>query len=399
MPLLERYVLRRITHAFTLSLCVLVATLWVTQVLRQLDVVTTKGQTIGLFMMMTTLAIPAIVQNIAPVAFLVAALMVLNQLNSDSEMAVMSASGASRRVVARPLMVFALGLMVALIALHHVVAPASLGTLRELVTRVRADLLATIVKDGDFRTVEEGLTVHIREKAADGSFRGIFVSDSRNEQEALRYTAEQGLLMESEGKAFLLLRNGELIRETGESATLSVVAFETYAFDLSQFRSAHVEKYFKPRERITHDLVNPEPDDPYVEMFPTRLAAEFHDRVTAPLYVPAFALIVLAFAASPRTNRQDRGLATTAAVVGCVLVRGGGFAAIAAVNSDAQWVPLLYVFPLAGIAIGWAAFASAAQLGIPAILARASEAAVDGAYRLAGRFGWPTPAPAGERMQ
>ena len=47
-------------------------------------------------------------------------------------------------------------------------APASLSTLRALVTRVRADVIATLVQDGGFRTVEDGLTMHIREKAPDG---------------------------------------------------------------------------------------------------------------------------------------------------------------------------------------------------------------------------------------
>jgi lipopolysaccharide export system permease protein len=398
MPLLERYVLRRITHAFLLTLCVLVATLWVTQVLRELDVVTTKGQTVGLFMMMTTLAIPSIVQNIAPVAFLISALVVLNQLNGDSEMAVMSAAGASRRVVARPLLVFAFALMLGLVALQHLIAPASLASLRELVVRARADLLATIVKDGDFRTVEDGLTVHIREKAADGSFRGIFISDSRNPREELRYSAEQGLLAEADGRTFLLLRNGELIRESGDAAGLSVVKFKTNAFDLSQFRSADVAKYYKPRERTTEYLFNPDPEDRFAQMFPTRLAAELHDRITGPLYLPAFALIILAFAANPRTNRQDRGLATTAAAVSCVVVRGGGFAGIAAVNSDAQWVPLLYLFPLAGMALGWAAFSFAAQIKVPAILVHAADAAADRGAQLAGRFGWQLGAPAGERL-
>ncbi|HEX2257141.1 MAG TPA: LPS export ABC transporter permease LptF [Afifellaceae bacterium] len=397
MPLLERYVLRRITHAFVLTLCVLVATLWVTQVLRQLDVVTAKGQTIGLFLAMTALAIPAIIQNIAPVAFLVATLMVLNQLNNDSEMAVMHASGASRRVVARPLLVFAVALTLALMALHHLIAPASLGSLRELVTRARADLLATIVKDGDFRTVEDGLTVHIREKAADGSFRGIFVSDSRGVEEHLRYVAEQGLLVESAGKSFLLLSDGELIRETGTEGTISVVAFKTYAFDLSQFRSAQVDQYYKPRERLTGYLIAPDSDDKFVNAFPTRVAAELHDRVTAPLYVLVFAIVVLVFGASPRTNRQDRGYATVVAVIACVALRGGGFAAVAAVNSNAAWVPLLYVLPLAGMAVGWAAFVSPARIGIPPALVAALDAVVERAVALAGRMGWPVPAPAAEQ--
>jgi lipopolysaccharide export system permease protein len=369
MPLLERYVLRRLVHAFALALGVLVATLWVTQILRELDVVTAKGQTIWLFLFMTGLAIPSIIENIAPVAFLIATLVVVNLPNSDSERAVMACAGASRRVVARPVLAFAALLLAALAFIQHVAAPASMWSLRQLITQVRADLIAAMVRDGDFRSVQRGLTVHVRERAADGSFRGIFVSDERNPDEALQYAAENGLLLDTGGKAFLVMRDGELIRESRESDAISVVQFETYAFDLSQFRSVQGEMYYKPRERSTPYLMSPDEDDEFANVFPNRLLAELHDRFTAPLYVVAFALVILAWMGRPRTSRQDRSYAIAAAALICVIMRGGGFAAVAAVNSSARAWPLLYAIPLAGIVVAGAVFASGARLGVPAWLA------------------------------
>ena len=53
MPLIERYILRRTTQVFLLTLGALVAVLWVTQVLKELDVVTAKGQAISVFLLMT----------------------------------------------------------------------------------------------------------------------------------------------------------------------------------------------------------------------------------------------------------------------------------------------------------------------------------------------------------
>ena len=73
------------------------ATLWVTQVLRELDVVTAKGQAIWVFLLMTVLALPALVQIVAPIAFLVATIVTLNSLTTDSELPVISAAGASRQ--------------------------------------------------------------------------------------------------------------------------------------------------------------------------------------------------------------------------------------------------------------------------------------------------------------
>ena len=74
---------------------VLTGVVWVTQALRQIDLITSKGQTILLFLMMTGLALPSLVAIIAPVALFAGILYTLNKLNGDSELVVMAASGVS----------------------------------------------------------------------------------------------------------------------------------------------------------------------------------------------------------------------------------------------------------------------------------------------------------------
>jgi len=377
MSLMERYIFRRVTSAFFLALIVLTGTLWMTQVLKQLDVVTAKGQTIWIFLVMTVLAMPALMQVIAPIAFLVATVFVLNGLNSDSEMAAMMASGASRRTVGRPVFVLAFLITFGVSLLHNVISPVSLSGLRLLIIQVRADLIATLVKDGGFRTVEDGLTIHIRKKAADGRFLGIFVSDDRKDSESLQYIAKTGLLLENDQGTFLVMEDGDLVRYETKSQSTSVVAFETYGFDLSQFTNTGVTKLTKPRERVTMNLLNVSDDDPFRKKFPNRFAAEIHERLTSPLYPLAFAPILLAFLGRPRTNRQDRGFASATAVIICIVLRGAGFAAVAAVNSSQSVIPALYAIPILGFIGGCIMLASNARLRMP----RFAEHAADVAWR------------------
>ncbi len=381
MSLMERYIFRRVTSAFFLSLAVLTGTLWTTQVLKQLDVVTAKGQTIWVFLFMTIMAMPALIQIIAPIAFMVAAVFILNSLNSDSEMAAMTASGASRRTIAQPVFVLAILVTLGVSLLHNVVAPVSLSSLRLLIIQVRADLIATLVKDGGFRTVEDGLTIHIREKSADGRFLGIFVSDDRKPDESLQYIAKTGILLENSQGAFLVMTDGDLVRRETKSQSTSVVAFEKYAFDLSQFTNTGVTKLIKPRERVTMDLLKVSDDDPYRRKFPNRYAAEIHERLTSPLYPIAFAPILLAFLGRPRTNRQDRGFATAAAVIICVLLRGAGFAAVAAVNSSQSVIPVLYALPVGGFVGGCIMLGSNARLRMPRFAEKTIDA-VSQAFRV-----------------
>jgi lipopolysaccharide export system permease protein len=386
MPLIERYIFRRTAQIFLLTLGALIGTLWVTQALRELDVVTAQGQAIWVFLVMTALALPALAQVIAPVAFLVAVIVTLNNLTSDSELPVISAAGASRKAVNRPVLALGILVMVAVAISYHVLAPASLSTLRALLSRVRADVIATLVQDGGFRTVADGLTMHIRDKTADGGFSDIFVSDDRNADESLQYSAARGVLLERAGGSFLVLQDGDLIREDRIQDERNVVAFDTYALDLSQIGAPSAAAIYKAKERSTFYLMEPEADDPFAAEHPERVAAELHERIAAPFYTLVFALVPLAFLGRPRTSRQDRTYAIAATVLICLIVRGAGFAAVAIARGSAAAIPFMYLAPLAGIGFGLYAVGRDARLRMPRPVERVWDWAIARATRLARRF-------------
>jgi lipopolysaccharide export system permease protein len=385
MPHIERYVLRRATYAFLLTLGALLGAVWTTQVMRDLDVVTAQGQAIWVFLVMTLLALPALFQVVAPIAFLVAVVVTLNSLTADSELPVISAAGASRKAVNRPILTLGAIVTIAVALSHHIISPVSLSTLRALLTRVRADVISTLVQDGGFRSVDDGLTMHIREKAADGSFLDIFVNDDRDPDESLQYTAARGTLIERVGGSFLVLQDGHLIRDNRLKNQKNVVDFDTYALDLSQLGAPGAAAIYKARERSTLYLLDPATNDPFANEYPERVSAELHARMTAPLYTIAFALICLAFLGRPRTSRQDRNFAICAAVVFCLLLRAAGFAAMTAANVSRSGIALLYAIPLAGIGFGWLAMQRNARMRIPAPLESAWDSVAEVGERAARR--------------
>lgn len=386
MPLMERYIFRRITSAFFLALIVLAGTLWLTQVLKQLDVVTAKGQTIWTFLFMTFLTMPALVQIIAPVAFLIGVIFVLNNLNAEGELAAMTASGASRSTVGRPVFTLAILVSLATWLSYNFVSPYALSGLRLLIVQIRAEVIATLVKDGGFRTIEKGLTMHIREKSADGKFRGIFVSDDRDPKESLQYLAKSGVLLKNAQGAFLVMEDGDIIRQQADNDSKNVVAFETYAFDLSQFANAGKTPLVKARERITTDLLNIGVDDPYRKKFPALVSQEFHLRMSAPLYPIAFAPILLSFLGRPRTNRQDRGYASAAASLICTLLFGAGFTAVAMVETSVFFIYLMYIIPVVAFAGACLAILRNARLRMPRFAERTADAVLSATRNLSNRI-------------
>ena len=147
---IERYLFRTATTATVSGLVVLTGVVWVTQALRQIDLITSKGQTILIFLLMTGLALPSLVAVIAPVALFAGVLYTLNKLNGDSELVVMAASGVSPVRLLRPMALLS-GLVFALVAVLYIqVQPWSFGAIQSLTTFVHADFIANFARPGAF---------------------------------------------------------------------------------------------------------------------------------------------------------------------------------------------------------------------------------------------------------
>jgi len=161
-----------------------------------------------------------------------------------------------------------------------------------------------------------------------------------------------GMLLERPGGSYLVLQDGHLIREDLAKGSKNVVAFETYALDLSQIGAQRSSGRLRIPERSTAYLLAPAADDESVAENPASAVAEIHNRMSAPLFTLAFAFIALGLLGTPRTTRQDRSFAIFATVLICMLLRAAGFAAAATAPNWELAIPFLYLVPIAGIGLG-----------------------------------------------
>lgn len=355
MTLLFRYIFRIAATAFVMTLAVLTAVIWLSQALREFDLMTAKGQSVLIFLMVTGLSIPALIAIIGPVALFIATLYALNRLNGDSELVVMSASGLSPSATFRPFLALTL-LATALVAWMTIWAmPSSFRGLRDLVTKVRADFVSNVAREGQFINLDQGITFHYRERAGD-ALLGIFMQDRRDPDKSIVYIAERGQAVDVNGTPYLVLEQGVFHREKGDGGDASVISFQRYAIDLGQFGPDGDIITYKPRERSTFELLKLDPNDPYVRAQLGRFRAELHDRVAAPLYALAFVAIAFAALGSPRTTRQGRGVATGMALLSVLVLRIAGFAISTLIVRSPASVPLAYILPIGAtmMALGFA---------------------------------------------
>ncbi len=324
LTLIERYIFKKTMIAVLTAAAALVGVVWLARAIQQVDVVMTKGQSTLTYLTMTTLGVPTVIAAIAPLALLIGLLQSLNTLNNESELVVVNAAGGSRKALLKPFMlagVLTAGLVMFL-ALWG--GPSSMQTLRTFITAMRADLVSFAIREGAFRDVGKHLTFHVASRAPGGVLKGIFILDSRNEKETYTYLAEEGAVTKSGGDAFLVLKKGQIQRGTSDSRELSIIQFDSYAFNLSSYDGGKSSGRRRGVEIPTWELLFPDKSDPYYQQRPERYANELTTRLTAPLYPIATVLIVVALLGFPYSNRQGRWFEATVAAAVVIGVRAIG---------------------------------------------------------------------------
>lgn len=345
MKLIERYIFRRIASATLLTFISLGAMVWLSQALRQFDLVTANGQAIATFFQVSALLVPVLIVIVFPVSLLIAVIYAFTSLNNDSELVVINASGARQISLLKPVLIvgFIATLVVGSMTLYF--APLALSTWQVLITNVRGNIITSFMREGDFVSLTPKLTFHMRSRNQDGSLRGIFVSDDRDPEKTVTYLAEKGAILDNPLGLFLIMGNGTIQQRSKIDQSISMIEFSSYAFDLSSFTSSATVATLQPAERPTSYLLHPDPNDPYLLQSPVKFRAELDDRLTAPLYCFLFALIPLMFLGQAQSTRQSRAATIASAVILTVVVRAvpvflpvqtSGIAELAA-----------YVFPVA----------------------------------------------------
>ena len=310
---IDRYVFRTATLAFLAGLTALTGLIWVTQALRQIDLLTNKGQSLLVFFTITGLTVPSLMAIIAPIALFIGVLYCLNKLNGDSELVVMSAAGVSPARLLRPFLALSTLVFVLVATLYVEVMPRSFNVIQTLTALIRADFIANFARPGAFNELAPGFIFHYRERGPDGSLRGVFMQDRRDPAHITTYIAEIGKTVTRDGETYLVLSKGTYQRpeRSGDSA---IVTFDNYAIDLSEFVGKS-DTFKIPRERTTAELFAFDPKEPAAQRWAGRMRGELVDRLASPFYAFAAGLIGFAALGEARTTRQGRGLATGVAIL------------------------------------------------------------------------------------
>jgi len=354
MRLIDRYLLRQLLGPVVLATLALTAVALLSQSLAGLDLIVNQRQSALVFLKVTLLYMPQLINLILPIAVFVAALVALNRLHTEQEIVVCFAGGMSRWRVISPAMRLACTIAFLALLMNVFVQPLSFRTLRQELFQVRTDLAATLVREGEFTEPAPGLTVYAQSVDGQGDLRNLFIHQIKPDGATTTYTAEQGRVGRAQGRPVLFMKNGSNQEFSGRGV-LNYLTFDEYIFDLAPLANSDELIHYKPSDRYLHELFFPDLQQDWERRNRLELLAEGNARLASPLYNIAF--MALALAAIIGGGFSRLGYGRRIVVIGAIaaLVRLVGFLVQSACE-DSAWLNIAqYAVPLFCI---WGAMAA-----------------------------------------
>lgn len=353
MRLIDRYLLRQLAGPVAMATMALTGVALLSQSLAGLDLIVNQRQSALVFLKVTLLYMPQLINLVVPVALFVAALVALNRLHIEQEIVVCYAGGLSRWRVISPAMRLACGVAVLALIMNLFVQPLAMRTVRETLFEVRTDLAATLVREGEFTEPAPGLTVYAQHVDGRGDFKNLFIQQVRKDGSESAYSAASGRIARSQGRPVLVLHDGSN-QELSSQGVLNYLTFRSYTFDLEPLSNANELVHYKPSDRFLHELLYPDLEQDWERRNRLELLAEGHARIASPIYNIAFMTLALQAILGGGFSRlgYSRRIAVVSAIA--ALVRILGFQLQAACE-DGAWLNIgQYAIPLFTIAIALA---------------------------------------------
>jgi lipopolysaccharide export system permease protein len=369
--------------AFSGVLATLVGIAWVTQALRRFDLITAKGQAIVLYLGLTMLVLPQVISIVAPFALVVALAIVLSQMHASSNLVAITAAGVSQRQLARPFLGVAMVVSLIVGAIGFWAGPKSASAVSAIGDSVRADVVANVIQPGRFTEVDEALTIHIRDRAGDGTLLDLFISDQRDQLFTYTYSAERGRIADVAGRSMIVMENGTVERTRRVDRSTTFVAFGSYAFDLSQLTpTAQAGRH--PLNELTFDALLANRSKSDSDYSAAEIAGEIQNRLADLVYPLAMTFAVFLFLGYPTANRRGQAPAVALALLTGAITRLLGFAVLGLSKANVSYASVAVLIPV-GLTV---VFATLVFTGVRPALPRSFGDWLDAiGHRVARRFG------------
>ena len=306
MNTFEKYLVEQQCKPFIFFSFVLVGILWLIQSMPRLDDVISNGQSGLVFIKISILIFPQVMLIVFPISAFAATIYALHKLISESELLIFANAGISNIRLILPIFIFGSFVSLILFFLSLYLVPLSQNKLRSDLFSIQQEFSNRLIKDQQFFHPIKGVTIYIRESSDKGDIKGIFITDARQKDNKVTYSAKDAIMTRTRNGLMLVMQNGLLQISDANNTSLTTLKFKRMGFELNNFLPSGPRKNIAPVEVFPISIIskpsNYGKDNVYKQ---NEFISEAHIKLATPLSALALTLLALcSFSISGLNNRS-----------------------------------------------------------------------------------------------
>ena len=312
---MKKLIFRKITKdtiAFFLLVTIIFGSIvWVIQAVNYLDYVTEDGHGLKTYFLFTLFSFPKIISKLIPFVFFIALFFTLINYDSKNELLILWTNGISKLGFVKKIFAISIFVLLVQIFFSAFLSPFTQYKARLFLKDSNIDFFTSLIKEGKFINVVEGLTIFIDKKKSNNTFANIFIDDSSKAQNRIIY-AKTGKIVENNKKKIFILNNGQILNK--EKSKFNIFQFEEINFDLSNYNTNTILAP-KIQEIETRQLLNcyislnrksfidqENYDFSCEDSIIKEIKEEMLKRLFKPIYIPVVALISCILIMKPKSD-------------------------------------------------------------------------------------------------
>lgn len=294
------YIFSRTVAVFLGLIAILISLIWFAKAISFVKFVTENGIGIDQFLSLFVLILPWLLLFIIPISLFCAILISYNKLIQSNEITVLKVAGLTKFAIAKPITLLAVICSLLSLLISCYLMPYANKKLRMERINFRNNYTNLMFNPGAFENLKN-LTIYV--KTSDkGKLSGILLHDKRSESYSLTITAKSGDVVIKESSALLYMENGSVQKFNYKDNSSEILYFDNYTFNLSENQGEESAITWKARERYLNELINVKGQFSVEEL--QKFTAEFHRRLTYPLFSVILSIIAISSILHGQFNRR-----------------------------------------------------------------------------------------------
>ncbi len=218
--------------SFTIGLIV-----WTMQAVNYFDFVTQDGHGLKTYFSYILLNFPKIIHRITPFIFFISLFFIINDYETKNELLIFWTNGVSKITFTNKIIIMSFFLMIFQILMGSFVSPFSQLKARDFLKKSNVDFFTSLIKEGKFINVVDGLTIFINNRDQRNNFSEIYLDDSSRTNKRIIY-AKTGTVMDDGNKKIFKLFKGKIINI--DEKKLNTFEFDQIDFNLADYSTTSI---------------------------------------------------------------------------------------------------------------------------------------------------------------